>query len=58
MEKSPNFLRIILLLIEMWHLRQTRQADLLHLPKVRTEAAKKSFYYSGCQIYNSYQNNM
>ena len=27
--------------------RTTRQSNLLHLPKVRTESAKKSFYYNG-----------
>ena len=36
--------------------RQTRQSNLLHLPRVRTEAAKKSFFYSGAQIFNSFQN--
>ena len=27
------------------HSRATRQSDLLHLPSVRTEVAKRSFYY-------------
>ncbi len=27
--------------------RITRQSTLLHLPKVRTETAKRSFYYNG-----------
>ena len=28
--------------------RVTRQSNLLHLPAVRTEIAKRSFYYNGC----------
>ena len=34
--------------------RLTRQSNQLHLPKVRTETAKKSFYYNGCIVYNSF----
>ena len=34
--------------------RLTRQSNQLHLPKVRTETAKKSFYYNGCTVYNSF----
>ena len=34
--------------------RVTRQNKFLHLPKVRTETAKKSFYYNGCIIYNKF----
>ena len=36
--------------------RQTRQSNLLHLPRVRTEAAKKSFFYFGAQIFNYFKN--
>ena len=36
--------------------RQTRQSNLLHLLRVRTEAAKKSFFYSGAQIFNYFKN--
>ena len=32
--------------------RVTRQSEHLHLPRVRTEVAKRSFYYNGCIIYN------
>ncbi len=32
--------------------RVTRQKDKLHLPKVRTEIEKHSFYYTGCLAYN------
>ena len=35
---------------------RTRQRNLLHLPCVRTETAKKSFYYHGCVVYNSQVN--
>ena len=38
--------------------RQTRQSSLLHLPRVRTETAKKSFYYSGAQISNYFYNHV
>lgn len=34
--------------------RVTRQSKLLHLPRVRTETAKKSFYYNGCILYNKF----
>ena len=34
------------------HSRVTRQRDLLHLPAVRTEVAKRSFYYYGCVVFN------
>ena len=34
------------------HSRATRQRDLLHLPAVRTEVAKRSFYYCGCVVFN------
>lgn len=36
------------------HERLTRQSNQLHLPKVKTESAKKSFYYNGCIVYNSF----
>ena len=32
--------------------RSTRQSFLLHLPRVRTETAKRSFYYNGCIVFN------
>ncbi len=34
--------------------RQTRQSNQLHLPRVRIENAKRSFYYNGCVVYNSF----
>ena len=35
--------------------RSTRQSKLLHLPAVRTEVAKRSFYYHGCTVYNNFK---
>ena len=32
--------------------RATRQSNLLHPPAVRTEIAKRSFYYYGCTLFN------
>ena len=34
------------------HARATRQSNLLHPPAVRTEIAKRSFYYYGCTLFN------
>ena len=36
-------------------MRSTRQSKLLHLPAVRTEVAKRSFYYHGCTVYNNFR---
>jgi hypothetical protein len=33
--------------------RTTRQSNLLHLPRVRTEMAKKSFHYKGAKVFKS-----
>ena len=30
--------------------RTTRQSNLLHLPRVRLETTKKSFFYNGCIV--------
>ena len=37
--------------------RATKQGEHLHLPRVRTEVAKRSFYYNGCIIYNKLKHN-
>ena len=34
--------------------RSTRQTNLLHLPAIRTEVAKRSFFYHGSMVFNSY----
>ena len=34
--------------------RLSRQRDLLHLPSVRTEVVKRSFYYHGCKVFNNF----
>ena len=36
------------------HQRATRQKNQLHLPAVRTETVKRSFYYYGCTVFNSF----
>ena len=36
------------------HTRATIQRDLLHLPAVRTEVAKRYFYYHGCVVFNNF----
>ena len=36
------------------HQRATRLKNQLHLPAVRTETAKRSFYYHGCTAFNSF----
>ena len=33
--------------------RSTRQSNLLHLPAIRTEVAKRSFYYHGSMVFKS-----
>ena len=35
-------------------LRTTRQSNLLHLPSVQTETAKRAFYYHGCTVFNNF----
>ena len=34
------------------HSRTTRQKNLLRLPRVRLEVAKKAIYFHGCAVYN------
>ena len=36
--------------------RATRQSNHLHLARVRTEVAKRGFYFNGCIVYNKFQN--
>ena len=51
----PNILRIISNVIHgSIHRRATRQKNQLHLLAVRTETAKRSFYYHGCTDFNSF----
>ena len=49
--QCPQFLRNYFILTKDVR-RVTRQSNLLHLPKVRTETAKRSFYYNGCIVFN------
>ena len=50
--QCPQFLRNYFILNKDVVRRVTRQSNLLHLPKVRTETAKRSFYYNGCIVFN------
>ena len=34
--------------------RRTRQNNQLHVPRVKLEAGKKSFYYNGCVVFNKF----
>lgn len=38
--------------------RTTRQSNLLHLPRVKLECTKRSFFYNGCVVYNNYFNHI
>ena len=46
--------KFIIWLLVHFLLKVTRQSNNLHLPRVRTEQAKKSFYYNGCVVYNKH----
>ena len=50
--QCPQFLRNYFTFNKDVVRRVTRQSNLLHLPKVRTETAKRSFYYNGCIVFN------
>ena len=50
--QCPQFLRNYFILNKDVVRRVTRLSNLLHLPKVRTETAKRSFYYNGCIVFN------
>ena len=48
----PQFFKNYFTFNNVIHNRTTRQSNMLHLPRVRTETAKRSFYYNGCKIFN------
>ena len=50
--KSPQFFNNYFIFNRDILSRSTRQSNKLHLPKVRTEWAKNSFYYHGCKVFN------
>lgn len=50
--KSPQFLTNYFIFNRDILCRSTRQSNKLHLPRVRTESAKKYFYYHGCNVFN------
>ena len=69
LQRDKNVFKLVNKCIEEWclqfflnyfsfnsevHSRVTRQSNNLHLPLVRTEQAKKSFYYNGCVVYNNH----
>ena len=50
----PQFLKNYFKLNEEVISRETRRSNFIYLPAVRTETAKKSFYYNGSVVYNNY----
>ena len=48
----PQFFKNYFTINSSVHNRTTRQTNRLHLPRVRTDIAKNSFYYNGCIIFN------
>jgi hypothetical protein len=56
-KRSPQFLHNYFVYNREINARITRQSNLLHLAKVRTEAAKKSFFYNGCVVFNNFKRN-
>ena len=52
--RCPQFFRNYFKFNSSVSKRETRQSRLLHLPWVRTEVAKRSFYYNGCTVYNNF----
>ena len=51
---GPRFLKNYFKLNKEVISRQTRRSNFIYLPAVRTETAKKSFYYNGSVVYNNY----
>ena len=50
--ECPQFLRNYFTFNKDVVLRLIRQSNLLHVPKVRTKTAKRSFFYNGCFVFN------
>ena len=50
----PQFLKNYFKLNKEVISRETRRSNFIYLPAVRTETAKKSFYYNGSVVYNNY----
>ena len=51
---TTSFLKSYFKLNEEVISRETRRSSFIYLPAVRTETAKKSFYYNGSVVYNNY----
>lgn len=54
----PQFLTNYFSFNRQVKVRTTRQGNFLYLTKVRTEMAKKSFYYNGVQVFNRICNSL
>ena len=52
--KSPQFFKNYFVFNRDILQRTTRQSNKLHLPKIRTECARKSFYFYGCKVFNEH----
>ena len=50
--QCPQYFKEYFKLNNTIYARVTRQSNLLHPPAVRTEIAKRSFYYYGCTLFN------
>ena len=54
----PQFLKNYFKLNKEVVSRETRRSNFVYLPAVRTETAKKSFYYNGSVVYNNFVYNL
>ena len=52
--RSPQFFNSYFIFNKDVVKRVTRQSSLLHLPRIRTECGKKSFYYHGSIVFNKF----
>ena len=50
--RCPQFFKNYFIFNNRMHDRNNRKCNKLHLPKVRTEIAKRSFYFNGYIVYN------
>ena len=52
--RYPQYFNNYFVFIEYICTRLTRQSNLLHLPTVRRETARRSFYYHGSTVFNKH----
>ena len=50
--QCPQFFKNYFTFNSSVHNRNTRQMNMLHLPRIRTYLAKNSFYFNGSVIFN------